>query len=68
MLNHIQKGYKYMHLYMGYDGELNYQTSRTAIEEAKIIGDLGGKRLMMRFKEDFHNKTEIGGQFLKGQL
>ncbi len=39
MLNHLQTGYNYMHLYMGYDGDLNYQTSRTAIVEAKIIID-----------------------------
>jgi hypothetical protein len=39
MLNHLMSGYNYMHLAMGYDGDLNYQTSRTAIEEAKTIID-----------------------------
>ncbi|MDX2197238.1 MAG: DUF5618 family protein [Cytophagales bacterium] len=37
MLKHLQTGYNYMHLYMGYDGDLSYNTSRTALEEAKTI-------------------------------
>jgi hypothetical protein len=37
MLNHLVTGYNYMHLLMGYDGDLSYQTSRTAIDEAKVL-------------------------------
>ncbi|MDX2190550.1 MAG: DUF5618 family protein [Bacteroidota bacterium] len=37
MLNHLITGYNYMHLYMGYDGDLSFQTSRIAIDEAKKL-------------------------------
>lgn len=39
MLNHFCSGYNYMHLMMGYDGDLNYQTSSIAIEKARTIID-----------------------------
>ncbi|MDX2195680.1 MAG: DUF5618 family protein [Cytophagales bacterium] len=37
MLNHLNTGYNYMHLLMGYDGDLSYDTSRKAIEEARTL-------------------------------
>ena len=37
MLNHLMTGYNYMHLLMGYDGDLSYQTSRIAIDEAQKL-------------------------------
>ncbi len=37
MLSHLTSGYNYMHLLMGYDGDLDFQTSRNAIEKAKTI-------------------------------
>ena len=44
MLNHLVTGYNYMHLLMGYDGDLSYQTSRTAIDEAKVLIDWAAAR------------------------
>lgn len=37
ILNHLLTGYNYMHLLMGYDGDLSFETSRTAINEALIL-------------------------------
>ena len=39
MLNYLNSAYEYLHLFMGYDGDLHINTSQTGLELAKKIID-----------------------------